>query len=144
MKVNYKPSGFNDVTAYLVVKNAEAVIEFAEKVFDAVIMVKMEDHGKIMHAEFQIGDTIIMIGNGAENSKLFPGMLYIYVEDTDVTYKKAITAGAKSIMEPQDKFYGNRNAAVEDCCGNQWWIATHRENLTQEQLEDRLEEEMNH
>ena len=100
----------------------------------------MEDHGKIMHAEFQIGDTIIMIGNGNENSRLFPSMLYVYVEDTDKTYKKAIEAGAKSIMEPQDKFYGDRNAAVEDCCGNQWWIATHREYLTKEQLDERLEE----
>lgn len=140
MKENYKPSGYNVVTAYLVVKNAEAVIEFAEKVFDAVVVERMEDHGKIMHAEFKIGDTIIMIGNGNENSKLFPGMLYVYVEDTDETYQKAINAGAKSIMEPQDKFYGDRNAAVEDCCGNQWWIATHRVTLTKEQLKERMEE----
>ena len=83
-----------------------------------------------------------MIGNGRKDSVFFPTMLYVYVKDTDETYKRAIDAGAKSVMEPQDEFYGDRNAAVEDLCGNQWvcGIATHRENLTQEQLEAKMEE----
>lgn len=140
MAIKYKPNGYHNVSTYLVVNNAEAVINFVEKVFDANVVERMEDHGKIMHAEFQIGDTIVMIGNGNEDSKLFPAMLYVYVKNTDETYNKAISAGAKSVMEPQDKFYGDRSAAVEDCCGNQWWIATHRENLTKKQLEERLEE----
>ena len=128
MSIKYKPKGYHDVTAYLVVADAESTIEFAQKVFDAVVVERMEDHGKIMHAEFQIGDTIVMIGNGREGGTFFPTMLYVYVEDTDETYKRAIDAGAKSIMEPNDKFYGDRNAAVEDSCGNQWWIATHKGN----------------
>ena len=59
-----------------------------------------------------------MIGNGKEGSNFFPTMLYVYVKNTDETYKRAIGYGAKSIMEPQDKFYGDRSAAVEDLCGN--------------------------
>ena len=143
MDGKYKPMGFHDVTTYLVVTDAELTIEFAQKVFNAVVVERMEDHGEIIHAEFQIGDTIVMIGNGREGSKFFPTMLYVYVKNTDETYKRAIDAGAKSIMEPQDKFYGDRNAAVEDSCGNQWWIATHKENLTHEQLEARMEEVQN-
>ncbi len=139
MSVYYKPNGYHDVSSYIVVKNANDTIKFAENVFNAIVVEKMEDNGEIMHAEFQIGDTIIMIGNSKDGSKLFPAMLYVYVENVDKTYKKAIDAGAISIMEPQNQFYGDRNAAVEDSCGNQWWIATHRENLSSKELEERLE-----
>ncbi|MBC8197874.1 MAG: VOC family protein [Candidatus Marinimicrobia bacterium] len=139
MSVYYKPNGYHDVSSYIVVKNANDTIKFAENVFNAIIVEKMEDNGEIMHAEFQIGDTIIMIGNGKNGSKLFPAMLYVYVENVDKTYKKAMDSGAISIMEPQNQFYGDRNAAVEDSCGNQWWIATHRENLSSKELEERLE-----
>jgi PhnB protein len=140
MSVYYKPNGYHDVSSYIIVKNAINTIKFAEEVFNAIIVEKMEDRGEIIHAEFQIGDTIIMIGNGKDGSKLFPAMLYVYVENVDKTYKKALDAGANSIMKPQNQFYGDRCAAVEDSCGNQWWIATHRENLTSKELEERLEE----
>lgn len=139
MSVYYKPNGYHDVSSYIIVKNANDTIKFAENVFNAIVVEKMEDNGEIMHAEFQIGDTIIMIGNSKDGSKLFPAMLYVYVENVDKTYKKAIDTGAISIMEPQNQFYGDRNAAVEDSCGNQWWIATHRENLSSKELEERLE-----
>ena len=111
MSIQYKPKGYHDVTVYLVVTDAESTIKFAQNVFDAIVVERMENHGKIWHAEFQIGDTIVMIGNGRKDSTFFPTMLYVYVKDTDETYKRAIDAGAKSTMESQNKFYGDRNAA---------------------------------
>ena len=63
-----------------------------------------------------------------------PTMLYMYVEDVDAVYKKAMEAGGKSVMEPIDQFYGDRSGAVEDMAGNQWWIATRKENVSSEEL----------
>jgi uncharacterized glyoxalase superfamily protein PhnB len=65
-------------------------------------------------------------------------MLYFYVADCDATYRRAISAGARSIMEPRDQYYGDRSAAVDDPAGNQWWIATHKEDLSEAELEARM------
>lgn len=138
MRKFYKPEGYGNVTPYMVVNDAESVIHFSEIVFDAEIIELMKDGDRIMHAEFKIGDSVVMIGNAREGSKLFPAMLYLYVENTDSIYNKALAAGAKSVMVPQDQFYGDRNAAVEDSCGNQWWIATHLEKVSKDKLEKRL------
>ena len=66
-----------------------------------------------------------------------PVMLYVYVKDTDATYRRALKAGATSIMEPADMFYGDRNAGVKDPSGNQWWIATHKEDVPPAELAQR-------
>ena len=67
-------------------------------------------------------------------------MLYVYVNDVDATYKKAIDAGAKSLREPQNEFYGDRSAGVDDGSGIQWWIATHVEDISSEEMKKREEE----
>jgi PhnB protein len=68
--------------------------------------------------------------------------IYLYVKDADATYKRALQAGATSLMEPADQFYGDRSAGVKDPVGNYWWIATHKEDLSSEELRKRAEEYM--
>ena len=85
----------------------------------------------------KIGDTVIMIGPTRDGSTQNVGMMYIYVEDTRATYKKALAAGAESLMEPEDMFYGDTNAGVKGPQGNLWWIATHVEDLSKEELQKR-------
>ena len=87
-----------------------------------------------------IGDSYVMMGRAQDEFPPLPCMLYIYVPDTDATFAQALTAGAKSMQEPQDMFYGDRNAIVADPTGNTWCIATHQETLTPEELAKRAEE----
>lgn len=96
--------------------------------------------GTVNHGSVKIGDSLIMIGKKSENIPEQSTMLYIYVEDTDATYKLALGKGASSVMEPADQFYGDRNAAVKDSDGIGWWIATHVENVSPEEMQKRNEE----
>jgi PhnB protein len=95
--------------------------------------------GTIMHAEVKIGDSIVMMGEARGDCKPMPGSLYVYVNDADATYRRALQAGATSMMEPGDQFYGDRTAGVKDPSGNQWTIATHREDVPPEELRRRAE-----
>ncbi|MCH9745079.1 MAG: VOC family protein [Gammaproteobacteria bacterium] len=137
MSVNYKPEAYHTVTPYVVVEDPAKLIAFLEATFNAVITECIRSkEGAVKHAELKIGDSIVMTGANHED-KPSAAMLYLYVEDTDATYQKALTAGAKSLMEPADQFYGDRNAGVEDMFGNRWWIATHVEDVAPEELEKR-------
>jgi len=140
MAVKSVPEGYHAVTPYLTVTDVAALIGFLQKVFDAELKEKFtRPDGGIMHAEVRIGDSIIMMGQANEQWKTRPGMLYIYVPDTDATYRRALDAGATSLMEPADQFYGDRNAGVSDATGNYWWIATHVEDVSQEEMNRRHE-----
>ena len=133
------PDGYHNVTPYLVIADAEKVLDFTIKAFGAKETVRMPGpDGKIAHAEVKIGDSMVMLGSGGPSRLLMPGMVYLYVEDTDATYKKAVAAGARSLEEPNDAFYGDRRAGVEDSQGNQWFIATHQEDPTPEQMQERM------
>jgi PhnB protein len=139
-KVKKIPDGYHTVTPYLVVSDAEAVMSFTMQAFGASEKVRMPGpDGKLAHGEVQIGDSIIMMGSPQPGAKLMPGMIYLYVDDTDATYQKAVAAGGKSVEEPNDAFYGDRRAAVEDSQGNHWFIATHQEDPTPEQMQERAE-----
>jgi PhnB protein len=94
--------------------------------------------GTVMHAEIQIGNSRVMLGEAKGEHKPSQSMLYLYVEDTDAMYKRAMQAGGISIMEPTNQFYGDRNAGVKDHCDNQWWIATHVEDVSAEEMEKRM------
>ena len=94
--------------------------------------------GNIMHAEARIGDSIVMIGQGGPQMSARPATVYVYVPDVDLVYRAAKDAGAKSVREPADQFYGDRNACVEDACGNHWYIATHIEDVSNEEVERRM------
>jgi PhnB protein len=132
------PDGYHSVTPYIVCDGVSDVIDFITKAFDAKEITRMaRPDGKVMHAEVKIGDSFIMFGEPLEPSKARLGSVYMYVEDTDAVYKRAVKAGGKSVMEPADQFYGDRNAGVIDESGNYWWIATHIEDVSHEEIEKR-------
>lgn len=140
MSVNPIPKGYNTLTPFLVVTNGEEIIEFLKNAFEAEEMYRMTgpDNG-IMHAELKLGNSMIMIGEAMADNKPWPNMLYFYTKDVDSVYQKALDAGAKSVNEPANHYYGDRNAGVMDPAGNMWWIATHIEDVTPEQIKKRVE-----
>lgn len=140
MAVNPVPDGYHTVTPYLIVEGVAKLIDFMTQAFGA-----KESHrttlpdGSIMHAEVRIGDSAVMMGEAKGQWKPMPASLYLYVNDTDAVYQRALQAGASSIMEPADQFYGDRNAGVKDPSGNSWWIATHIEDVSPGELAKRAE-----
>jgi uncharacterized glyoxalase superfamily protein PhnB len=137
-KINYIPEGFQVITPYFVVPDGPAFLTFLARVFDAQERsVHKTPDGAIMHAEVSLGGAMIEFGQ-ANNQ--FPAMrlnTHVYVPDTDATYQRALDAGAKALRPPKDEFYGDRIAGIEDPAGNIWWIATHIENVSAEELERR-------
>ncbi|MBN8571725.1 MAG: VOC family protein [Ignavibacteria bacterium] len=140
MAVNPIPKGYHTITPFLVVKDARRLIDFMQKAFDAEVMHVSENDGVVMHGEVKIGNSILMVAEENVNAPASPTGLYLYVTDTDTMYKKAIAAGGVSIMEPADQFYGDRNAGVKDFAGNSWWIATHIEDVSPEEIKRRMTE----
>ena len=137
-KVKPIPEGHHTVTPYLVIPGVAKVIEFVKQVFGATeVSVSRRPDGTIMHAEVKIGDSIIMMGESQAGAKNFPAMLHLYLEDVDGAYQRAIEAGAKSVREPADQFYGDRIGGVADAFGNEWWMAAHIEDVTPEEMERR-------
>ena len=137
------PAGYHTVQPYLYFKNTAEAIAFYSKVFGATEHMRMPDKdGRIMHAEINIGDSCIMMADenpavGAYSTEHFGGApmsLMIYVDDCDAVYKGALEAGAKSLREPADQFYGDRMAGVADPFGFHWWIGTHIKDVSMEEL----------
>ena len=138
MAIKPAPEGYQSVIPYLIVDGAAGLLDFVKRAFDAVEGERMSrDDGSIGHAEVRIGDSVVMISDGRDPWKPMAAALYLYVPDTDATYQSAIEAGATSLMEPADQFYGDRNAGVKDAWGNIWWIGTHVEDMPREELERR-------
>ncbi len=137
-KVKAVPEGYPTVCPYIVVSGVGKLIDFVKQAFGATERyVSRRPDGTVQHAEVKIGDSIVMMGEGA-GIKSFPAMLHLYMEDCDGVYRRAMEAGAKSMREPSDQPYGDRSAGVEDAFGNQWWIATHLEDVSPEELERRM------
>ena len=141
MSVNPVPAGYHTVTPFMVVPDVEAHLAFIKNAFGADVTecLKSED-GAILHAEARIGDSMVMFSPGKGDYKPSPCSLYLYVPDTDAAYAKALEAGATSVMEPADQFYGDRNAGVIDAAGNYWWIGTHIEDVSPDEMERRARE----
>jgi uncharacterized glyoxalase superfamily protein PhnB len=139
MAVSPIPPGCHTITPYLLVKGAAAVLDFAKKAFAAeeTFRLALAD-GTIMHAQMKIGDSMLMLAEAQGAHAPFPAMLYLYVPDVDAMYASAIQAGGVSLRPPTDEFYGDRACGVQDAAGNQWWIATHKEDLTQQEIEARV------
>ena len=132
------PDGYHRVTPYLICDDVGELIEFVQQAFDAEITEKLEmPGGVVMHADALIGDSHVMMGRACENNPAMPTMLYLYVEDCDAAYQKALAAGAESVTEPADQFYGDRSGGVRDPLGNQWWFGTHIEDVPAEELAKR-------
>ncbi len=139
MAVKPIPDGYHTVTPYLTVADAEAQIDFLKRAFGAEEKYRhSDDKGRVMHAEVRVGDSVVMIGQAREPWAPKAANLYLYVEDVDAVYKRAVSAGGKSIREPTNQFYGDRTGGVEDSQGNSWWMGTHVEDVTQEEMERRM------
>lgn len=138
------PDNYHTVTPYLLVQGAEKLIDFVKRAFDAKETLRMSmPDGAIGHAEVRLGDSVIMLSEALGGEyKPMPTGIYLYVEDCDATYQRALEAGATSIMQPTDQFYGDRSASIKDQCGNHWYIATHIEDLSKEELSKRMDEYM--
>jgi uncharacterized glyoxalase superfamily protein PhnB len=138
MTVKAKPDGYNTVTATIIAEDGGAVVDFVQQVFGAteVIMMRRPD-GKVWHAEMQIGDSRVMISTATDQWKPMPANLHVYLDDTDAIYHAALAAGATSLREPTNEFYGDRSAGVRDSQGNYWWLATHVEDVSPEEMERR-------
>jgi uncharacterized glyoxalase superfamily protein PhnB len=119
------PAGYNTITPYLTVKRAAELVEFVKQAFDGVEVFRTTGSAGGLHAEVTIGDSKLMIG-GYEAVEEIPTSLHLYVADADAVYQRALAAGATSLEEPVDQFYGDREAGVKDPTGNVWWIATHK------------------
>lgn len=140
MAVKPIPDGYHTITPYLVVEEADKLIEFVEKVFGGEVTFKMQDEdGKIGHAEMQIGDSKLMLAEAGEEWNPTTSLLHLYVENVDETYQKALDAGADSVKEPKDQFYGDRSASVKDAFGNFWGIARHIEDVSEEEMVKRIQ-----
>ena len=138
------PEGYHTVTPYVLVQGADKLIDFMKKAFNAkeTERYSMPD-GSVGHAEVRIGDSAIMVADAqGEEYKPMAAGIHLYVEDCDATYKRAIEAGVMSTREPEDQFYGDRSAGVNDQFGNKWWIATHKEDLSKEEITKRFDHAM--
>jgi PhnB protein len=122
---SYKPKGYSSVSPYLIVAGAQKVIDFLQQTFGARALRRHDrPDGSIMHAEVQIADTVVMIGEAGGNWPAVPAHVHVYVEDVDATYRLALAAGGVSVQAPERKSDPDRRGGVKDPSGNTWWIAT--------------------
>jgi PhnB protein len=119
--VKFQPEGWSTITPRIIVRDPENLVRFLKDVFHA-----QGEFGAGRPAEMRIGDSVIMVSDGDGVRDLMPAFLYVYVEDADATYKRAIAAKATSLEEPANTPYGDRRAMVRDSWGNTWQIATHK------------------
>lgn len=140
MAVQPIPAGYHSFTPYYVVEGASDFIEFLKAAFGATEAFRMPmPNGRLGHAEVKIGDSVVMLadGNPPEHpARQMNGMLY--VSDCDATFQRAVAAGAKAVRPPENQFYGDRMSGVVDRWGNHWSIATHVEDVSPEEMEQRM------
>jgi PhnB protein len=132
------PFGYHTATPYLNVKAAVGLIAFMQQVFDAEVAQRLTGPDReVAHAELRIGDSLIMLSEASDNWPAMPAAVHLYVDDADATYRRALAAGAASVLEPSDQFYGDRMAGVKDPFGNVWWLATRLEDVPRDEMERR-------
>ncbi|HZI49960.1 MAG TPA: VOC family protein [Pyrinomonadaceae bacterium] len=146
MSVKPIPEGYHSVTPYLIVRGAAAAIDYYTKAFGAKELFRFPaPDGKIGHAEIKIGDAPIMIAdeypdmgyNGPQSLGGSPVSLMIYVEDVDTVFNRAVESGGTVKEALQDKFYGDRIGTLVDPFGHIWHVATHKEDVSMEEMERR-------
>ena len=134
---SHMPAGFHTVTPYIVVPGIARLIDFLEQAFGAHRreVMKRED-GSVAHASMKLGDSILEMGEAVDQRSM-PMTFHVYFPNVDEMYKRALAAGAKSLSEPTDQFYGERSAGLVDDWGNYWYIATYTDDLTPEEMSAR-------
>jgi PhnB protein len=143
MAVKPIPEGYHTLTPYLSIRGAADAIEFYKKAFGATEVMRMaQPDGRIGHAELRIGDSLVMLADefpemDFRSPRSIGGtsvMLHLYVEDVDTAIGRAVAAGAKVLRPVQDQFYGDRSGSVADPYGHVWHVATHKEDLSPEEI----------
>jgi len=141
MAVEFKPAGYHAVTPYLIVDGAERLIAFMLDVVGGTEMMRLPGpDGRLGHAEIRVGDSVVMLADVPPSGELTTSMLHVYVADSDATYKRALAAGATSLREPTNEFYGDRISGVQDPFGNKWYFATHFEDVADDEMARRAAE----
>jgi PhnB protein len=121
--------GFHTITPYLIAPDLEQVLAFLRQVFGATETLRMQGAAGGTHVEVQIGDSMLMIGGGGSwSGHTMPAALYVYLDDVDAAYQRALDAGATSLMQPSDEDDGDRRGGVQDPFGNMWFLARHLHN----------------
>ena len=148
MSVRHIPEGLRTVTPYLAIKNAVEALDFYKKAFGATeeFRLLMPD-GRLGHGQIRLGDSTIMLcdefpehaGTSPETLGGSPVNIHLYVEDVDAFFKKAVAAGATERKPVMDQFYGDRSGQLEDPYGHLWWVATHKEDVSPEEMRKRLD-----
>jgi PhnB protein len=151
MAVQPVPEGYHTITPYLAVENASEAIDFYKRALGAKERVRMPGPGgSVMHAELEIGDSVVMLSDPFPQASTKPPKelggtsvsIMVYVDNIDSLYKQSIDAGATSLMEPDDMFWGDRFGSVQDPFGHSWTIATHVEDVSPEEMQKRSQEFM--
>ncbi len=142
MTVKPIPEGFHSITPYLLVEGVDELVGFLQRGFDAEARQRLErPDGSVMHVELRIGDSMLMLGEPMGEFGPMPSSIYLYVEDCDSVYRRALEAGGTSVMEVTHMYHaGERYGGVQDPSGNIWWIATHVEDVPPEEQKRRVRE----
>ena len=151
MGVKPSPDGYSSVTPYLIVTGAASALDYYKMAFDAQEIMRMPGPGgKIMHAEIQIGSSRIMLADdspemGHKSPQTLGGSgtgLMLYVTDVDDTFQRAVSGGGKVVRAVQNQFYGDRSGTLTDPFGHSWTIATHVEDVAEDEMTRRMDEAM--
>jgi PhnB protein len=140
MAVRPIPEGYHTITPYVVAQGTAKLIDFIKQAFGAEEIERMAaPDGTVRHAELRLGDSILMLGEAQGQWKPMPVMLYLYVTDVDATFARAVRAGATSVKDVANQFYGDRNGTVKDAWGNLWSIGTHVEDVSPDEMRRRMQ-----
>jgi PhnB protein len=135
------PPGYHTVTPYFTVEGGARFIAFLQAAFGAELRHRHDrEDGAVANAELRVGSSMIMVSDARDPWKPMPLSTYLYVEDADAVYRAAMAAGATSLYEPTDMFYGDRSGGVQDAWGNVWWVGTRIEEVSDEELLRRMKE----
>jgi PhnB protein len=141
MTVKSIPDGYHTLTPFITAEDASGLLQFIETAFEGKVRFRMDaPGGKIGHAEIEVGDSVIMVADPDERDTTAKAMLHLYVDDVDSVFQHAVAAGGTAESAPETHFYGDRSGTIRDGWGNRWYISTHVEDVTPEEMTKRMAE----